>query len=92
MTDVSLDGRRYSGESIRFGFLVGLRDGDSLFARYTQVTTEGGTATGHTECRVETTADGRVRLREGWAWDPGRGRGRASRRWRRNGTRMPTVA
>lgn len=66
---------RYSGGSIWLGFLVGLRDGDSLFARYTQVTTDGGTATGHTESRVETLADGRVRLHEDWAWDSHEGSG-----------------
>jgi len=76
---------RYSGGSIRLGFLVGLRDGDSLFARCTQITTDGGTATGHTESQVETLTDGRVRLRDDWSWDSRRGRGRASsRRWRRN--------
>ena len=38
--------------------------GGSLFARYAQVTTDGGTATGHTERRIEVLADGRVRLHE----------------------------
>jgi hypothetical protein len=66
---------RYSGGSIRLGFLVGLRDGDSLSARYAQVTTEGGTATGHTESRIEVLEDGRVRLHEDWEWDSREGSG-----------------
>lgn len=66
---------RYSGGPIRLGFLVGLRDGDTLFARYAQVTTTGGTATGHTESRIERLGDDRVCLREEWAWDSREGSG-----------------
>jgi hypothetical protein len=66
---------RYGGGSIRVGFLVGVRDDDSLFARYAQVTTDGGTATGHTESRIEVLADGRVRLHEDWEWDSREGSG-----------------
>jgi hypothetical protein len=73
--DANLVWARYSGGSIRLGFLVGLRDGDSLFARYAQVTNDGGTATGHTESRVEVLADGRVRLHEDWSWDSREGSG-----------------
>ena len=66
---------RYDGGAIRLGFLVGLREGDSLVARYAQVTTDGETATGRTESRVEVLGDGRLRLREDWSWDsrPGSG-------------------
>lgn len=66
---------RYSGGMIRLGFLVGVRQGNTLSARYAQVTTDGGTATGHTESRVEALADGRLRLREDWAWDSRQGSG-----------------
>lgn len=66
---------RYAGGSVRLGFLVGLRAGDELFVRYAQVTTEGGTATGHSEDRVEVLDDGRVRLHESWAWDSREGSG-----------------
>ena len=66
---------RYSGGRIRMGFLVGTSDGSTLDFRYTQLTTDGATATGHSRDRIERLADGRVRLHEAWAWDsrPGRG-------------------
>ncbi len=66
---------RYSGGVIRLGFLVGVRRGDSLSARYAQVTVDGGTATGHTESRIEGLADGRLRVREDWSWDSREGSG-----------------
>ena len=66
---------RYSGGPIRLGFLVGLRESDSLFARYAQVTVDGETATGHTESRIEVLEDGRLRLHEDWAWDSREGSG-----------------
>jgi hypothetical protein len=65
----------YSGGPIRLGFLVGLRESDSLFARYAQVTVDGKTATGHTESRIEGLDDGRLRLHEDWAWDSREGSG-----------------
>ena len=73
--DGTLVWARYGGGSIRLGFLVGVRDGDSLSARYAQVTTDGRTATGHTESRIEVLADGRVRLHEDWEWDSREGSG-----------------
>lgn len=66
---------RYSGGSIRLGFLVGVRRGDSLSARYAQVMTDGTTANGHTESRVEVLDDGRLRLHEDWSWDSREGSG-----------------
>ena len=66
---------RYAGGSVRLGFLVGLREGEELFIRYAQVTADGGTATGHSEDRVEVLDDGRVRLHESWAWDSREGSG-----------------
>jgi hypothetical protein len=68
---------RYSGGAIRLGFLVGVRRGDLLSARYAQVTVDGGTATGHTESRIEGLADGRLRLREDWTWDSRDGSGKS---------------
>lgn len=73
--DTDLVWARYSGGPIRLGFLVGLRDGDTLFARYTQATTTEKTATGHTKSRIERLADDRVRLHEEWAWDSREGSG-----------------
>ena len=66
---------RYSGGTIRLGFLVGVRRGDSLSARYAQVTAEMTTATEYTESRVEVLDDGRLRLREDWSWDSREGSG-----------------
>lgn len=65
----------YQGGTIRLGFLVGTRAGDSLDFRYAQLHTDGSTATGHCVTRLELLADGRVRLNESWAWDsrPGSG-------------------
>ncbi len=60
---------RYSGGAVRMGFLVGTSDGERLDLRYTQLTADGRTATGHTVDRVEVLADGRVRLHETWTWD-----------------------
>ncbi len=68
---------RYAGGEIRLGFLVGLREGETLRFRYAQVTTDGETATGRSTDEVEVLEDGRVRLHETWSWDskPGRGTG-----------------
>jgi hypothetical protein len=66
---------RYSGGSVRLGYLVGTRAADRLDFRYAHVTTGGETATGHCVSRIETLPDGRLRLHETWAWDskPGSG-------------------
>jgi hypothetical protein len=66
---------RYEGGSVRLGFLVGTRSGDRLDFRYTHVTIDGTTATGHCESTVELLDDGRLRLHETWEWDsrPGSG-------------------
>jgi hypothetical protein len=66
----------YEGGTIRRGFLVGTRSGDSLDFRYVQLHADGSTATGHCVTQLELLADGRVRLNETWEWEsrPGRGR------------------
>ena len=66
---------RYGGGAIRLGFLVGTRDGDTLRFRYAQVRTDGTTATGRCESRIEALGDGRVRLHETWAWESQDGAG-----------------
>lgn len=66
----------YEGGTIRRGFLVGTRSGDSLDFRYVQLHTDGSTATGHCVTELELLTDGRVRLNETWEWEsrPGSGR------------------
>jgi hypothetical protein len=66
---------RYEGGTVRLGHLVGLRRGDELDFRYTHVTVDGETATGHSVDRIERLDDGRLRLHEDWEWDskPGSG-------------------
>jgi hypothetical protein len=66
---------RYAGGAIRLGFLVGTRDGDALRFRYAQLRGDGTTATGRCESRIESLADGRVRLHETWAWESQAGAG-----------------
>jgi hypothetical protein len=66
---------RYAGGAIRLGFLVGTREGDGLRLRYAQLRTDGSTATGRCESRVETLEDGRLRLRESWRWESHDGAG-----------------
>lgn len=65
----------YEGGSIRRGYLVGTRDGDTLDFRYTQLNTAGETSTGHCVSKVRVLADGRLRLEESWEWEsrPGTG-------------------
>ena len=66
----------YEGGTIRCGFLVGTRDGDSLDFRYVQLHHDGSTASGHCATELELLPDGRVRLSETWEWEsrPGGGR------------------
>lgn len=66
---------RYSGGTIRLGFLVGTSDGTTVRFRYTQLDTAGETAAGASHDRIEVLPDGRVRLHETWQWDsrPGSG-------------------
>ena len=66
---------RYQGGAVRLGFLVGVRDGDSLEFRYSQVNNAGETSNGRCSTTISTLADGRLRLEEAWAWEskPGAG-------------------
>lgn len=66
---------RYSGGGIRLGFFVGTSDGATLQFRYTQLDTQGSTASGSTVDRIEALPDGRVRLHESWSWDSRAGSG-----------------
>jgi hypothetical protein len=66
---------RYRGGAVRLGFLVGVRNGDSLEFRYSQVNNAGETSNGRCSTTISTLADGRLRLEEEWAWEskPGAG-------------------
>ena len=66
---------RYSGGSVRLGYLVGLRTGDHLDFRYSQLNTAGETASGRCHSTMTTLPDGRIRLSEEWSWEtkPGSG-------------------
>lgn len=67
---------RYSGGSVRLGYLVGRRAGDELDFRYTQLNMTGETANGHCHTTITELDDGRLRLTEDWTWEskPGSGR------------------
>jgi hypothetical protein len=67
----------YEGGTIRRGFLIGTRSGDSLDFRYAQLHTDGSTATGHCTTELELLKDGRVRLNETWQWESRAGSGRS---------------
>jgi hypothetical protein len=68
----------YKGGTIRRGFLVGTRSGDSLDFRYVQLHNDGSTATGHCTTELEVLTDGRVRLNETWEWESRHGSGHSS--------------
>jgi hypothetical protein len=67
----------YEGGTIRRGFLVGTRDGDTLDFRYVQLHADGTTASGRCATRLQLLDDGRVRLDETWEWESRRGSGRS---------------
>jgi hypothetical protein len=66
---------RYSGGSVRLGYIVGLRTGDELDIRYSQLNTAGETASGRCHTTMTSLPDGRISLFEDWAWEtkPGSG-------------------
>ena len=66
---------RYSGGAVRLGYLVGLRTGDQMDFRYSQLNAAGETASGRCRTTITTLADGRLRLSEDWEWEtkPGSG-------------------
>jgi hypothetical protein len=66
---------RYAGGAVRLGFLVGMREGDRLEFRYSQLNESGETSNGRCSSTVSTLVDGRLRLADEWAWEskPGSG-------------------
>jgi hypothetical protein len=67
----------YEGGTIRRGFLIGTRTGDSLDFRYVQLHDNGSTASGHCITELELLSDGRIRLNETWAWESREGSGQS---------------
>jgi hypothetical protein len=66
---------RYEGGAVRLGFLVGTRSGDHLEFRYTQVRTDGSTATGHCRSTINERDNGSLFMDETWEWDSADGSG-----------------
>jgi hypothetical protein len=66
---------RYAGGAVRLGHLVGLRRGDVLEFRYSQLNGSGETSNGFCRSTIEVLNDGRLRLHESWRWEsrPGGG-------------------
>jgi hypothetical protein len=66
---------RYQGGAVRLGFLVGIREGDRLDFRYSQLNESGETSNGRCSTTLSVLPDGRIRLSEVWAWESKRGSG-----------------
>lgn len=66
---------RYEGGVVRLGFLVGMRHGDRLEFRYSQLNVKGETSNGRCATTISSLPDGRIRLDEDWSWEskPGSG-------------------
>ena len=66
---------RYAGGTVRLGHLVGTRHADRLDFRYSHVTVDGTTASGHCRSTIVQRDDGRLEFHEAWEWEsqPGRG-------------------
>jgi hypothetical protein len=69
---------RYEGGAVRLGFLVGIRDGDRLEFRYSQLNESGETSSGRCSTAISLLPDGRLRLDEEWAWETKPGAGRSA--------------
>lgn len=66
---------RYEGGAVRLGFLVGIRDADTLEFRYSQVNESGETSSGRCSTTISALSNGRLRLDERWAWESKAGDG-----------------
>jgi len=66
---------RYSGGSVKRGWLVGQLSGSELVFRYAQSEAAGGIHAGHSVCTVERLNSGRLRIIERFTWTsrPGSG-------------------
>lgn len=59
----------YSGDTVTLGRFVGTRDGAEISITYVHALKAGGTAGGQSSSRIETEADGRLRLVEEFQFD-----------------------
>ena len=66
---------RYTGGSVKRGWLVGRLSGSELVFRYAQAEAAGEVHSGHSVCRVERLSTGRIRITERFTWTsrPGSG-------------------
>ncbi len=62
---------RYAGGHIRRGTLLGRRDHDHVTTAYVQVDVDGRPQTGTAAMRIESAADGHLRLIEDYTWSDG---------------------
>lgn len=65
----------FTGGTVRRGFLVGTRNGDTLAFRYSQLNQDGETSTGRCTSRITRSETGVLRLEETWAWESRAGNG-----------------
>lgn len=65
----------YFGGKVKMGKLIGLLEGDRIRFRYVQVNENGEFHAGHSVDRIETTADGKIRLIDEWEWETKTGKG-----------------
>ena len=66
---------RYAGGAVRLGYLVGTRAGDQLDFRYSHLSADGTTASGHCTSTVTQLPDGRLECQERWEWESRDGSG-----------------
>ena len=59
---------RYSGGSVKRGWLVGRLPGSELVFQYAQAEAAGDVHSGHSVCRVERLSTGRLRIIERFTW------------------------
>jgi hypothetical protein len=60
---------RYTGGDIKLGFLVGTRHANRMDFRYSHVTVNGETASGHCTSAINELPDGRLECHETWKWE-----------------------
>ncbi len=62
---------RYAGGRVKLGRLVGIISGDCFEFRYAQVHDDGTLHAGHSNCTLERTDEGKIRIVERYQWAGG---------------------